>query len=110
MLKYEVTIIIPDNEKILKLYSSKKYWKKTLTGPLELKKNIKPKLMKITGSIKQKFKKDEIIFWFLPEIYNIKLNKKPKVIDIAVAINACKKVNFITFVKDNNLKSQKGSV
>ena len=39
-----MTIIIPDNEKILKLYSSKKYWKKTLTGPLELKKNIKPKM------------------------------------------------------------------
>ena len=66
MLKYEVTINYTlIMRKFSKLYSSiDNHIEKQYTHwiPLELKKNIKPKLMKITGSIKQKFKKEEIIF------------------------------------------------
>ncbi len=56
-----------------------------------------PKETKITGKIKQKFKKAEINLWFFPERYKIKLKINPKNEEKKVAIIAWKKVKKIAF-------------
>ena len=63
-----------------------------------------PKETKITGKIKQKFKKAEISLWFLPERYKIKLKINPKIEEKKVAITAWKKVKNIAFEKFKILK------
>ncbi len=47
-----------------------------------------PKETKITGKIKQKFKKAEISLSFFPDRYKIKLKMNPKIEEKKVAITA----------------------